>query len=97
MTMYKTISEAVAIFDSLDPASIHTITEDVSGETMTGTPAELVQRIIEQDNERNGAIDHSAGTVEAWSIIETAYAIAGNEVITNPDRSHKWIGLHGRG
>lgn len=97
MTMYKTISEAVAIFDSLDPASIHTITEDVSGETMTGTPADLVQRIIEQDQETAGSISHGATTTEGWAIIETAYAIAGNEVVTNPDGGHKWTGLHGRG
>lgn len=95
--MYKTIPEALAIFDGLDPASVHTITEHSTGETMTGTPAELLKRILEQDRERNGAIDHSAETVEGWSIIETAYSIAGNETMTNPDGTHKWIGLHGRG
>lgn len=97
MDMYKTIPEAVAIFDSLDPASVHTITEHTTGETMTGTPAELLERILEQDSEHNGAIDHSAETVEGWSIIETAYAIAGNEAVTNQDGTHKWTGLHGRG
>lgn len=95
--MYKTIPEALAIFDGLDPASVHTITEGVSGETMTGTPTDLVRRIIEQDRERNGAIDHSAETVEGWAIIETAYAISGNEAVTNQDGTHKWVGLHGRG
>lgn len=97
MTMYKTIPEAIAIFDSLDPASVHTITEHTAGETMTGTPAELLERILEQDRKRNGAIDHSAETVEGWSIIETAYAIAGNEAVTNQDGTHTWVGLHGRG
>ena len=97
MDMYKTIPEAVAIFDSLDPSGVHTITEDVSKETMTGTPAELVRRIIEQDQETAGSISHGATTTEGWAIIETAYAIAGNEVVANPDGSHKWIGLHRRG
>lgn len=94
--MYKDIPEAIAIFDSLDPASVYTITEHTTGDTMTGTPAELLERILEQDRERNGAIDHSAETVEGWSIIETAYAIAGNEAVTNQDGTHKWVGLHGR-
>lgn len=95
--MYKTIPEALAIFDSLDPSSVHTISEDVSGETMTGTPAELVRRIIEQDQETGGNISHGAETVEGWAIIEAAYAIAGNEAVTNQDGTHKWTGLHGRG
>lgn len=95
--MYKTIPEALAIFDELDPASIHTISEGVSGETMTGTPAELVRRIIEQDKETGGNISHRAEAVEACAIIEAAYAIAGNEAVTNQDGTHKWVGLHGRG
>lgn len=90
--MYKTILEALEIFDSLDPASVHTITEDVSGETMTGTPAELVQRIIEQDKRTGGNISHKAETVEACAIIEAAYAIADGEAITTDDRRAVWTG-----
>lgn len=90
MDMYKTIPEALAIFDELDPVSIHTISEGVSGETMTGTPAELVRRIIEQDKETSGNISHGAETVEGWAIIETAYALLGGEAITMDDGRHVW-------
>ena len=90
MDMYKTIPEALAIFDELDPASIHTISEDVSGETMTGTTAELVQRIIEQDKQTSGNVSHGAETVEGWAIIETAYALLGGEAITTDDGRHVW-------
>lgn len=88
--MYKTIPEALAIFDELDPASVHTITEDVRGETMTGTPAELVRRIIEQDEETGGNISHGATTTEGWAIIETAYALLGGEAIITDDGRHVW-------
>lgn len=90
--MYKTILEALEIFDSLDPASVHTITEDVSGETMTGTPAELVQRIIEQDQETNGNVNHGFTTVEGAAIIETAYALSDGEAITTDDGRTVWTG-----
>lgn len=60
MTMYKTILEAVAIFDSLDPASVHEITEDVSKETMTGTPAEV---------EYTSGIDRGSGFQGILSVI----------------------------
>ena len=90
--MYKTITEALAIFDGLDPSSVHTITEDVSGETTTGTPAELVRRIIEQDKRTGGNISHKAETVEACAIIEAAYAIADGEAITTDDRRTVWTG-----
>ena len=90
MDMYKTIPEALAIFDELDPASIHTISEGVSGETMTGTPAELVRRIIEQDKETGGNISHRAEAVEACAIIEAAYALSDGEAITTDDGRHVW-------
>lgn len=90
--MYKTIPEALAIFDSLDLSSVHTITEDVRGETMTGTPAELVQRIIEQDQETNGNVNHGFTTVEGAAIIETAYALSDGEAITTDDGRTVWTG-----
>ena len=93
--MYKTIPEALAIFDGLDPASVHTITEGVSSETMTGTPTDLLERIMEQDRKRNGAIDHSAETVEGWSIIETAYSLSNGEAITTDDGRHVWTRHNG--
>lgn len=90
--MYKTIPEALAIFDSLDPASVHTITEDVRGETMTGTPAELVRRIIEQDKQTNGNVNHGFTTVEGAAIIESAYALSDGEAITTDDGRTAWTG-----
>lgn len=73
--MYKTIDEAIAIFRELAPDSIHTITEDITGETMTGTPSDLVSRIADQDRATAGNISHGATTAEGWAIIEYAYAL----------------------
>lgn len=36
--------ETIAIFDSLTPAYVHIMTEDVSGQAVTGTPAEVEHR-----------------------------------------------------
>ena len=88
--MYKTIPEALAIFDGLDPDSIHTITEDVRGDAMTGTPAELVRLITEQDQQTGGNISHRATTTEGWAITETAYALLGGEAITTDDGRTVW-------
>lgn len=92
--MYSTIQEALSIFDELSKDGVHTIKEDVSGEIMTGTPADLVQRIIEQDKRTagniNGNINHSFSTVEGAAIIETAYAISDGEAITTDDGRHIW-------
>ena len=90
--MYKTIPEALAIFDGLDPASVHTITEHTTGETMTGTPAELVQRIIEQDKQTDGNINHGFTSVEGAAIIEAAYALSDGEAITTDDGRTVWTG-----
>ena len=73
--MYTTIGEAIKIFRGLEPNSVHTITEDITGETMTGTPADLVDRITEQDRATDSNISHSATTVEGWAIIEYAYTL----------------------
>ena len=88
--MYSTIQEALSIFDELSKDGVHTIKEDVSGEIMTGTPADLVQRIIEQDKRTAGNINHSFSTVEGAAIIETAYAISDGEAITTDDGRHIW-------
>ena len=90
--MYKTIPEALAIFDGLDPASVHTITEGVSGETMTGTPADLIRRIIEQDKQTDGNINHGFTSVEGAAIIEAAYALSDGEAITTDDGRTVWTG-----
>lgn len=75
MEMYKSVPEAIAIFRGLESSSIHTITECITGETMTGTPSDLVSRITEQDRATSGNISHGATTVEGWAIIEYAYSL----------------------
>lgn len=90
MSMHKTTREAISIFNRLDPGSVHTVLESISGTAETGTPMELLNAIIDQDKISNGNISHRAYTDAGWAIIEVAYAVSDGDAVIFAN-SGKWI------
>ena len=86
MKMYRTYREACDIFEAISPDFTYTIREEISGNVITGTKMELVHQIIKADQDADGNVSqvHSGyyyqgeeptdEYVEAWAIIECAYA-----------------------
>lgn len=86
MKMYSSYREACYIFESISPEFIYNIREEISGDVITGTKMELLHKIHEADQAANGEVSHvpycyyyhgeepSDEYVEAWAIIECAYA-----------------------
>lgn len=74
--MYKTVTEAVAIFSGLSSSDIFRIVEKRHGRTITGTKWDIVLAILEDDAKYNGDVAHypvDDADTPAWAIIEFAY------------------------
>ena len=84
MKMYSSYREACDIFESISPEIVYNIREEISGDVISGTKMELLHKIQDADQAANGEVSHvpyyyqgeepSDEYVEAWAIIECAYA-----------------------
>lgn len=86
MTMYKTSSEALKIFESISPDLVYSIREEISGKVITGTKMDLVHQIVRDCIDYGDNVSHVPASyyyqgeetsdeyVESWSIIDAAYS-----------------------
>lgn len=74
--MYKTVTEAVAIFHGLSSTDIFRIVEKRHGRDITGTKWDIVHAILDDDARYSGDVAHypvDDTDVDTWAIIEFAY------------------------